>query len=91
MLKDYKKRRKKFLDDFKENLPKYTNYLPSNIYLNEMIEYETDSWFDLNKYKSDEVSNNIKIKNTFPKTVKSCQKIKILFTDSQKLITVQPG
>lgn len=86
MTKDYKKRRKKFIDDFKKNLPKYTSYLPSEIYDNKQNNLKTNSWFDINNIESLDVNNNIQIKTKFPKTVENCQKVKMILTDKQKLI-----
>jgi hypothetical protein len=86
MIKEYKKRRKKFIDDFNLVLPKFTDYLPSKNYNNKKTTVDTCSWFDINSYKSNKVKNNLNIKTKFPKEVISCIKIKMNLTEEQKII-----
>jgi transposase len=78
-------KRLKYLKDFKEILPKYTNKLPNEI-TSRLDTYECNSWFNIKRYNVNSVSNNLKYKNRFPKEVISCQKVKMLLTTEQKLI-----
>ena len=78
-----KKRKKKFIDEFNNELPKYKNLLPININEKSKI-YNTDSWFSIESKSANNVSNNIIYKNKFQKEVINCQKIEMVLTDYQK-------
>lgn len=86
MEKDYRTRRKQFLDDFKVNIPKYSSNLPSDINTDNYANINTTSWFNINKYTTERTINNFNIKTEFPDEVISCQKIKMILNDRQKLI-----
>ena len=80
-----KKRKKKFIDEFNNELPKYKNLLPININEKSKI-YNTDSWFSIESKSANNVSNNIIYKNKFQKEVINCQKIEMVLSDYQKKI-----
>ena len=80
-----KKRKKKFIDEFNNELPKYKNLLPININEKSKI-YNTDSWFSIESKSANNGSNNIIYKNKFQKEVINCQKIEMVLTVYQKKI-----
>lgn len=86
MVKEYIKKRKKFLEDFNKNLPKYKNLLPIKNYSNKNKSINTDSWFDINCQKSHRVVNNVSVVSKFPNEVISSIKVKMILTNQQKLI-----
>lgn len=86
MVKEYKKRRKKFIEDFNISLPKFTSNLPSFVSANKKENITSFSWFDINRYKTKKVSNNLNINTNFSEQIISCQKIKMILDDTQKII-----
>jgi hypothetical protein len=86
MVKEYIKKRKKFLEDFDKNLHKYKNLLPTKNYPNKNESIDTFSWFDINSQKSHKVVNNVFVVTKFPKKVISSIKVKMILTEQQKLI-----
>lgn len=85
-MKDYLKKRKKFIQDFNNILPKYKNELP-HLIINEINEniYE-NSCFTSKQYSTNQQKHTIKYKKSFPKTVINCKKIKMLLNKEQKII-----
>jgi hypothetical protein len=86
MVKEYKQKRKKFIEDFNSNLHKFKSNLPNIIKQNKNTTINSTSWFDINKIKAIKTTNNLKINTKFPTEVISCQKIKMILTNTQKLI-----
>ena len=87
MAKDYKKKRKKFIDKFRKVLPKYKAYLPDIFYPNQKANIESNSWFDITKYKSKKVDNGkYNLNLEFPNESMRCQKVKMILNNKQKLI-----
>jgi len=86
MIKKKPENRKKFIIDFNSNLYKFTSNLPNIINQNNNIPINSTSWFDINKIKAIKTINNLKINTKFPTEVISCQKIKMILTNTQKLI-----
>ena len=86
MVKEYKQKRKKFIEDFNFNLNKFTSNLPTVIKQNKNTTINSTSWFDINKIKAVKTTNNLKINTEFPNEVISCQKIKMILSKNQKLI-----
>jgi IS605 OrfB family transposase len=89
MIKEYKRKRKKFITDFNNNLHLYTANLPSVIKTHKTKLINSTSWFEINKIKADKTTNNCNINTKFPTEVISCQKIKMMLTNTQKLIVNQ--
>jgi IS605 OrfB family transposase len=85
MIKNYYKRRLKFIDNYKTELNKPHPILPDNISKDTKKLY-FDSWFDVEKIKTNKVSNNVQYKNKFPKEIISCLQVKMILNDKQKLI-----
>ena len=71
MVKEYKQKRKKFIEDFNSKLHKFKSNLPN---------------ININKIKAVKTTNNLKINTKFPIEVINCQKIKMFLTNTQKLI-----
>ena len=86
MVKEYKQKRKKFIEDFNSKLHKFKSNLPNIIKQNKNTTINSTSWFDINKIKAIKTTNNLKINTKFPTEVISCQKIKMILTNTQKLI-----
>jgi putative transposase len=86
MKQKYKQKRKQFIDNFNNNLYLYTSQLPSVINEQKITTINTTSWFDINKIKVNKTINNININTKFPTEIISCQKVKMILTDMQKLI-----
>jgi hypothetical protein len=59
MVKDYYKRRLKFINDYKTELNNTHPILPDNIMSKNTYKYNLDSWFDVEKIKTNKVNNNI--------------------------------
>ena len=89
MIKEYKRKRKKFITDFNNNLHLYTANLPSVIKTHKTKLINSTSWFEINKIKAVKTTNNCNINTKFPTEVISCQKIKMILTNTQKLILNQ--
>lgn len=89
MLKEYKHKRRKFIKDFNDNLQSYTSLLPCVIKNHQPTIINSTSWFDINKLKAVKTTNNIIINTKFPTEVINCLKIKMILTDTQKLILNQ--
>ena len=86
MVKEYKQKRKKFIEDFNFNLNKFTSNLPTVIKQNKNTTINSTSQFDINKLKLLKTTNNLKINTEFTNEVISCQKIKMILSKTQKLI-----
>ena len=56
MVKEYKQKRKKFIEDFNSNLHKFKSNLPNIIKQNKNTTINSTSWFDINKIKA--IKNN---------------------------------
>ena len=88
MIKDYYKRRLKFIDNFKTELNNTHPKLPDHIISKETQRYNLNSWFDVEKIKTNKISNNVQYKNKFPKEIISCLQVnmihknKLLINDS---------
>ena len=78
-------KRLKFIEDFKNILPLYDDKLPSHIISKSSI-INYNSWFNIKKYNTNIVNNNLDYKNNIVKEVINCKKIKMLFTLEQKQI-----
>lgn len=85
MVKEYVKKRKKFIEDFKQGLSNLKSKLPSIVYDNKQ-NIDSGSWFDINRFKSKKVVNNVKIKTNFPRQVINCVKVKMILNNNQKMI-----
>jgi hypothetical protein len=81
----YKKKRKKFIEDFNNILPNYINDLPIDI-SNNKKQLDTNSWFNIDEYNVSKVYNNYNYKSKFPKEIMNCIKVKMLLNNEQKLI-----
>jgi len=87
MIKEYYKRRIKFIDKFKNKLETTRNDLPNKIKrLQDKTEYNIDSWFNLNRIRTNKVTNNIQYKNKSHKEIFSCLQIKMILNSTQKQI-----
>ena len=86
MLKNYYKRRLKFIDNYKTELNKTHQKLPDNIISNDTEKLCFNSWFNVEKIKTNKVNNNVQYKNKFPKEIISCLQVKMILNDKQKLI-----
>ena len=81
----YRKKRKKFIEDFNNILPIFKNNLPIQIN-NDNKQLNTNSWFNINELSVNKVNNNFQYKTHSPKTIINCIKIKMLLNDNQKEI-----
>jgi len=83
------KKRKKFIEDFNNNLNKYKNNLPINI-KNKSIVYETDSCFLIERFscknKNYSQSNTLNYPTKIVNEVINCKKIKMVLNSEQILI-----
>jgi hypothetical protein len=86
MIKDYYKRRLKFIDNYKTELNNIHPKLPDNIISKDTQKLCFNSWFNVEKIKTNKVTNNIQYKNKFPKDIISCLQVKMILNDKQKLI-----
>ena len=86
MIKDYYKRRLKFIDNYKTELNNIHPKLPDNIISKDTQKYNLNSWFDVEKIKTNKINNNIQYKNKFPKEVISCLQVNMILNDTQKQI-----
>ena len=86
MVKSYYKRRVKFINDYKTELNKTHQKLPDNIMSKDTSKYNLDSWFDVEKIKTNKINNDIQYKNKFPKEVISCLQVNMILNDTQKQI-----
>ena len=78
------KKRKKFIEEYNKDLPKYKSLLPINIKDNIKV-YNTDSWFTINKQTSkDNIINNLNYKTQFDNNIINCKKVKMILTNKQK-------
>jgi len=84
-MKDYLKRRKQIINNFNKKLPNLIDQLPLE-FKNKPKNYHINSWFNVQKISVNSVNNDLTYKNTFPKIVTNCQKVKMHLTDQQKQI-----
>ena len=86
MVKDYYKRRLNFIDNYKTELNNIHPKLPDNIISKDTQKYNLNSWFDVEKIKTNKINNNIQYKNKYPKEVISCMQVNMILNDTQKQI-----
>lgn len=80
------KNREIFLNKFNNILPNFKNELPNQTYNNQHKIINSNSWFNINTYKSNKVYNNSNINTKFQNNVVNCIKIKMILNDEQKII-----
>ena len=78
-------KRLKFIEDFKPILFQHNNQLPSKITSKSSL-INNNSWFNIKKYNTNVVNNNLVYKNNIVKEVINCKKIKMILTLDQKQI-----
>ncbi|ARF08269.1 transposase [Catovirus CTV1] len=87
MQKDYKKRRKKFIDSFCSFLQKHTNKLPHTLNNKKHITHDSFSWFDINEFTTNKATDkNINFPSKFSNTYTKCKKIKMKLDRKQRII-----
>ena len=86
MKKEYYKKRIKFINDFKAQLGKNKNKLPSITKNGNIIKEDKVTWVQSEKIKMIPVINNTQFKNKKINQVFSCLKIKMILTNTQKII-----
>ena len=86
MIKNYYKRRLKFIDNYKTELNNSHPKLPDDIISKNTQKLYFNSWFNVEKIKTNKVINNTQYKNKFPKEIISCLQVKMILNDKQKLI-----
>ena len=91
MLKEYIKRRRKFIKNFKPIIKANKNRLPSIVKKYDKKTYQYNSWFNINVIETNKVVNNCNyktlLKNKFSEQVISCMQIDMDLNLQQKNIT----